>query len=461
MFKKIPGSATYSATLGGKIRNDDTGCEPIINNDKMLIAIYGKEYVVSVGWLGLIAHYEIYLPEALYEFLVKIEFVPFNPRLTKSIACEIPIYPEEMKANNSRIVPCFSDYSITCDGIVTEVSSGRIIIPQKVSDNGYPYVFIYNPDRNTKMEIMVHRLVALAWHDNDDYVTKPLVNHLDGIKVNYHYTNLEWTSYSDNQLHACDTGLVDSTIPCKLRDVVTGDIVLFKSLSHAYRHMGATATPRSDIFKSCKLGNLLLDRYEIKPLNDSSEWFHKLYATVGTAQHVVHVTSNGYTDHYNLDAFKRTFKIWNVSGVNNILDKARRMYPDYFFDVVSLRPTSIGMQGFNIITKEVIEEPTMSLFSKRTGISKHILQRVVNTGQQRMSGNLLIRQASDDEWNLEFYQPPSIPKRILATKSTSLDSIVFDSLRECAKYFGVDRATIKLRISKMRKLDDWDLKYTE
>lgn len=52
----------------------------------------------------------------------------------------------------------------------------------------------------------VHRLVAYA------YLPAPLpgqvwVNHKDGNKLNNHYTNLEWTTISENIQHAFDTGL--------------------------------------------------------------------------------------------------------------------------------------------------------------------------------------------------------------------------------------------------------------
>lgn len=46
--------------------------------------------------------------------------------------------------------------------------------------------------------IGVHRLVALAFLDNDDISNKTEVNHKDFNRINNHYSNLEWLTHADN-----------------------------------------------------------------------------------------------------------------------------------------------------------------------------------------------------------------------------------------------------------------------
>lgn len=51
----------------------------------------------------------------------------------------------------------------------------------------------------------VHRMVAEAFIANPNECE--CVNHKDGDKMNNNVSNLEWCSYSDNQIHAFQTGL--------------------------------------------------------------------------------------------------------------------------------------------------------------------------------------------------------------------------------------------------------------
>lgn len=53
--------------------------------------------------------------------------------------------------------------------------------------------------------LRVHRLVALAFIPNID--DKPFINHIDGNKLNNHFTNLEWCTQKENVHHAFETNL--------------------------------------------------------------------------------------------------------------------------------------------------------------------------------------------------------------------------------------------------------------
>ncbi len=76
-----------------------------------------------------------------------------------------------------------------------------------ITDNGHGYKIVSLSKQGRKNHY-VHRLVASHFLNNDFNLLQ--VNHIDGIKSNNHYTNLEWISPSDNSNHAYRIGLQPS-----------------------------------------------------------------------------------------------------------------------------------------------------------------------------------------------------------------------------------------------------------
>lgn len=91
-------------------------------------------------------------------------------------------------------------YEVSSDGQVRRVS---YLLKPSNSFYGYPQLTLTKGGKNSNKPL--HRLVAEAFHDNPE--NKPTVNHKDGNKQNSHKDNLEWTTHSENSLHAVRTGL--------------------------------------------------------------------------------------------------------------------------------------------------------------------------------------------------------------------------------------------------------------
>lgn len=100
----------------------------------------------------------------------------------------------------------FKMYEVSNLGKVRNKKTGRIL---KSSDRGgYRHVGLTNKNTKKKCNIGIHRLVAIAFIDNPE--NKPQVNHLDKNRSNNIYTNLEWTTAKENNIHR-STGVIQTT----------------------------------------------------------------------------------------------------------------------------------------------------------------------------------------------------------------------------------------------------------
>jgi hypothetical protein len=96
----------------------------------------------------------------------------------------------------------YKRYEITNTGLLWSNKTNRYLT-QQVREDGYMDVGL-TVNGNSKKHL-VHRLVAQTFIDNS--MELPVVNHKDGDKKNNDVSNLEWVTFSDNSMHAHDTGL--------------------------------------------------------------------------------------------------------------------------------------------------------------------------------------------------------------------------------------------------------------
>ena len=113
----------------------------------------------------------------------------------------------------TKLINGFSNYSISDDGIVTNIKTGKVK-SQWLGANGYYYVDLYKNGKSTK--IAVHRLLAMHFIPNPE--NKRTVNHIDGNKKNNNLSNLEWATDAENVQHAYDTNLQPYTRKYSLKE---------------------------------------------------------------------------------------------------------------------------------------------------------------------------------------------------------------------------------------------------
>jgi hypothetical protein len=77
------------------------------------------------------------------------------------------------------------------------------ILTSQLNEFGYQKVVLMRERKGKNYK--VHQLVAMVFTPN--YYGLPCINHIDGHKQNNVPENLEWCTYSHNNMHAYSTGL--------------------------------------------------------------------------------------------------------------------------------------------------------------------------------------------------------------------------------------------------------------
>lgn len=114
-------------------------------------------------------------------------------------------------SNYGRVMSVYS-LSSCCELRLT----GTILKPQ-IHEHGYPIVCLkWKTDGvNKTKKIFVHRLVGEAFVPNPE--KKPQINHINGVKDDNYYENLEWVTGLENMHHAQRIGLVPIATPKERR----------------------------------------------------------------------------------------------------------------------------------------------------------------------------------------------------------------------------------------------------
>lgn len=100
-------------------------------------------------------------------------------------------------------IETYENYFIYDNGDVFNDTTKRFL-KGTIGENGYKY-YRLSKNNNKKM-FYAHRLVAKAFIENPNKF--PIVNHLDGNKLNNNKEDLEWSTYSNNITHAHANNLI-------------------------------------------------------------------------------------------------------------------------------------------------------------------------------------------------------------------------------------------------------------
>lgn len=114
-------------------------------------------------------------------------------------------------------VPGYEYLEINGDGCV-QLGGFKLLVAY-LHDNGYYYVTVEHDGK--KYPLLVHWLLALTFLEHPVDVSGIVINHKNGNTLDNSLSNLEWTTYSGNSLHAYETGLRNDNKPVVVMDVKT------------------------------------------------------------------------------------------------------------------------------------------------------------------------------------------------------------------------------------------------
>jgi hypothetical protein len=89
-------------------------------------------------------------------------------------------------------------------GLIWNAETGHLYKLIENRKDGYYRISIRQKPR--RIRLMVHKLIAEVFVENPNNLKE--INHIDGIKINNHWENLEWCTHSENLKHAYDNGLI-------------------------------------------------------------------------------------------------------------------------------------------------------------------------------------------------------------------------------------------------------------
>ena len=288
-YNIIPGNDKLLINLEGRVKNiySKDKLDELVKFDRenIILDMYGQERKVDKKWLTLICQYGFVMPcgfeEKIFEYRFREAYVgdsafvakTSKTRLPFEVVFENPVY----YSAKFRIIPEFPEYAVSENKEFLDITTGKLldILPVENKDF-YPRVSLRHPFFPHKVNRLAHVLVCQTWHKNESFKQFPLVNHKDGNKTNWHSSNLEWVSHSENNKHAVDNKLREDNVPVKMRDSLNGNESIHSSIADAFLFVGARQ--RSAMHALLERNNGLYiykERYEIRYLSDKTDFLSK------------------------------------------------------------------------------------------------------------------------------------------------------------------------------------------
>jgi len=335
-----------------------------------------------------------------------------------------------------RTIPMYEDISVSATGIVRKRSTGGMLKTGILGS--YLTVTIHNLVTGKLTSPPVHRLVAMAWCKNDDYVKRNIVDHIDSDKRNNSASNLRWVTASENTSYSVYSQLFRFSIirmsdgsrvtRSSLRNVA-------KALDTSYKNLSLARLPMLITYKGVDC--MIMDN--TNPVDLSSAYLDAKYAFKVVKVHdtrELHYFKNKKDLH---DKFK-------IPYANDSITITRKLLAKLGYRVVDIHGvTSHNEYDIkNLVTEKEHKGILLADVIRITKSGRSVVLTRLNKDYrygQPMNGWLL--KHSNEEG---YTHVPVKPKVVY--KVTKGDSVIENmSFRALARYFNTDRENLKRYIN--------------
>lgn len=447
MFKKIPGNSDYRIDLRGQVICHFGGVKQLKSSskDEVLLEMFGQQRTVDLNWLKWLAWFECGIINNLEQHLDKIKFYTLKSGLISSRSGVVMGFTEPIYYKPGfRYIPCFPRYAIDVNGTILDTATNEAVTNIRLS-LGYTDAYVYNPERCCNKNTKLHRLLALAWIPNTDFVNRPIINHLDGKRSNNRLENLEWCSLSDNSRHALDIGLNDTQIKMKSRDVVTGEVVIYKSLIELSKKIGTSSGNGLLSYRAKLPGYLYRRRYEIKTFDDESPWFYEdsAFDPDGSVKSIYTITvrskkTGEITKFNHVRPFYKAYKLHLATGR---LDDSIAAFNERYEDMEASYITNAVKGPYQVLD---LQTKQISIFDSIWETGKFInrtrteVQFDLSRGYKFIySGRWIIGKGLGKIVISDYIDKPKRFRKILITDEADGSEITAGSMKHAARISGI------------------------
>lgn len=445
----------------------------------------GDATLLCSGWDGV----KLYRVIDLMVFQFKPMFVPRNRWSEISAFC-LDGDKENLHANNIGYrftkgpievngfpnffyCPSLTNVALNVHGTVLDLetmTTKDLYVFKKLNKNikgGYKTLTAnFSPKKTTITGL--HRLLCYTFKDYPDNVEELVTNHIDGNPENNNLDNLELISFSENNLHAYKNGLRSQNKPVLRRNVRTGEVVEYFSLSECARQMGYKKdTLLYDRLKK-EFSKVWQDGFQFKYKEDPREWIipEDAEQTIKDAQPkiVPILVRNCFTK--EIVKYDSVYQASKTLGMNNSsvqmlitgdisspmfgyqfkrADDPRPWveYPEKVY-IESLNPNSLKVNARNLITGEEKLFQSTREAALELG-NTHIYQKLKNGFQPLLASGWQLKR---ENWDWEEIEDPELAIYLLEETMSArhLESnkvYIANNGRHMASILGLDPCVIR------------------